>query len=128
MSKPNLRDPNRERRWRTLLTKWTHSGLTVRDFCRRHHLPETAFYFWRRTLADRDRQTTRPTTPAKTARASAPTQRPRPTPRPTFVPVRVVPDRPLELVLRTGHILRIPPGSDSSYLVTLVAALEADRC
>jgi len=40
MSDRHPRDPKRERRWRTLLTKWTQSGLTVRDFCRRHTLSE----------------------------------------------------------------------------------------
>ncbi|MBM4020362.1 MAG: transposase, partial [Planctomycetes bacterium] len=30
------------------------SGLTVRAFCRKYELRETAFYFWRRELAERD--------------------------------------------------------------------------
>lgn len=126
MAKPHIRDPRRERRWRTLLTQWTRSGLSVRDFCRRHHLPETAFYHWRRAIAARDRSS--PPAPSTPARTSAPTQPRRSTPRPTFAPVRVVPDQPLELVLRTGHVLRIPPGSDPAYLATLVAAVETDRC
>jgi hypothetical protein len=130
MARPHLRDPKRERRWRVLLTRWQQSGLNVRDFCRRHHLAETAFYFWRRTITARDRQTTRPTPNPRSRPTSSPKSRPTPipSPRPRFVPVRVVPDRPLEVVLRTGHVLRVPPGSDVSYLRAVVTALEAGVC
>lgn len=124
------RDPKREQFWRTTLTRWQQSGSNIRDFCRRHRLAETAFYFWRRTIAARDRETARP--PASPRPRPTPRPKPRrasaPSPRPSFVPVRVVPDRPLELVLRTGHLLRVPPGSDPSYLRAVVAALEAGAC
>jgi hypothetical protein len=53
MSRPHLRDPKLEQFWRTTLTKWTRSGLNIRDFCRRHRLQESAFYFWRREIAAR---------------------------------------------------------------------------
>ena len=69
-------------------------------------------------------------------RSSAPTPRPRPTPprsstptsRPSFVALRVVPDVPLEVVLRSGHVLRVPLGYDANHLRVVVAALEALPC
>jgi hypothetical protein len=51
-----------------------------------------------------------------------------PTPRPSFVALRVVPDTPLELVLRTGHVLHVPPGYDTNHLRAVVVALESQPC
>lgn len=52
----------------------------------------------------------------------------KPAPQPSFVALRVLPDTPLELVLRTGHVLRVPPGYDANHLRAVVAALEAQPC
>jgi hypothetical protein len=141
VSRPHLRDPKLERFWRTTLAKWSKSGLNVRDFCRRHELGESAFYFWRREIAARDgapaaRTPAAPKSapPARRspapARAAGPASRRRSTraPRPSFVALRVVADQPLELVLRSGHVLRIPPGYDAGHLRAVVAALEAPPC
>ena len=136
MSRPHLRDPKLEQLWRTRLARWVKSGLNVRDFCRRYQLAETAFYFWRRVIAARDRTppaSVPPTSSPLARRTSASHRRPSrrtpaPPPRPTFVPVRVIADAPLELVLRSGHVLRVPPGYDAGHLRAVVAALEADPC
>ena len=45
-----IRDPGREAFWRQTLEDFGNSGLSVRAFCRREKLHETAFYFWRRTI------------------------------------------------------------------------------
>jgi hypothetical protein len=135
VSRPHLRDPKLERFWRTTLSEWTTSGLNIRDFCRRHRLSEPSFYAWRREIAARDGTPVAP--PAVATRRSSTPSRPRsaparrsstPAPRPSFVALRVVPDRPLELVLRTGHVLRVPPGYDADHLRAVVAALEAEAC
>lgn len=55
MFRPRLRDPKLEQSWRSRLSRWTASGLTVRDFCRRHHLAERAFYFWRQVIVNRSK-------------------------------------------------------------------------
>lgn len=124
------RDPKKEQFWRRTLARFASSGLNIRDFCSRHRLAETAFYFWRREIAARDREPGRPVAAPKTRPAPRPKPRPTSTPssRPTFVPVRVVPDRPLELVLRTGHLVRVPPGYDAAHVRAVVAALEAGLC
>ncbi|MDX1964952.1 MAG: hypothetical protein SFX18_17525 [Pirellulales bacterium] len=50
------RDLEKEASWRGVLQRFTSSGLSVREFCRREHLTESAFYAWRRTIAERDDQ------------------------------------------------------------------------
>lgn len=69
------RDPRREARWRQILAKQAASGLSVREFCRRQKLTEASFYFWRRTIAERDGEPDQPVTERPTL--------------PTFLPVRV---------------------------------------
>jgi hypothetical protein len=140
VSRPHLRDPKLEQFWRATLAKWTASGLNIRDFCQRHKLGEPAFYFWRREIAARDgTPVAARTPPAKSTaarRSSAPAPTPEPTPRraapraprPSFVALRVVPDTPLELVLRSGLVLRVPPGYDAGHLRAVVAALEGQPC
>jgi hypothetical protein len=48
----------REQRWRDLVARFAASGLTVRAFCQRERVPESAFYSWRRTLQQRDLEAT----------------------------------------------------------------------
>ena len=140
MARPHLRDPKLEQFWRTKLAKWEASGLSIRQFCRKHQLGEPAFYFWRREIASRDGTPVatptprvksavapRSSTPARPTR-SAPRRTPKSAPRPSFVALRVVPDTPLELVLRSGHVLRVPPGYDADHLRAVVVALEAPSC
>jgi transposase-like protein len=141
VSRPHLRDPKLEQYWRSTVAKWITSGLTIRDFCRKHRLSEPSFYSWRRELAARDgtpvaRPVTTPKPTASTRRSSTRSRPPRPTPRrssasaprPSFVALRVVADAPLELVLRSGLVVRVPPGYDAGHLRTVVAALEAVPC
>jgi hypothetical protein len=103
-------NPAFEQTWRDRVRRWKASGRSVRDFCRSEGLSEPSFYSWRRTIAERDAVAT--DTPA-------------------FVPLHVrhepVPAA-LELVLRTGHTLRIPPGFDPEHLSVVLAALEAASC
>ncbi len=48
------RDAGKERFWRDVLKRHAASGLSVRAFCEREKLTESAFYAWRRTLAERN--------------------------------------------------------------------------
>lgn len=111
------RDAHKEQRWRQLLLRWRHSGLSVRAFCQQHHLAQASFYAWRRTLARREQ------------RAQA---RP-PAPPVTFVPLHVqhdqAPARPdLEVLLGNGRLVRIPAGFDPTGLRALLAVLEETSC
>jgi hypothetical protein len=55
MSTTRLRrsDPEKERYWRRLVQGQGRSGHSVREYCRRAGVKESAFYRWRRELARR---------------------------------------------------------------------------
>ena len=114
MSTKNQQRSSRERFWRTMVGRWQGSGLSVRAFCQQHGLSQPSFYSWRRTLAVRDAATVH------------------------FAPVRIVPDPTpetaadagragLELVLGTGHRLRVGVGFDGPTLQRLLALLAEGR-
>jgi transposase-like protein len=104
MAKRGQRDPTRERFWRSTLAAWRSSGDSVREFCGRRDLTETAFYFWRKELRRRDgERAVRPVTP-------------------TFVPVTVIPAAAVEVRCPSGHVVTVP-GCDGSLLRILFAAL-----
>ena len=124
MARRGQRDLAKERFWRRMLQRWQRCRLSIRDFCAQQHLSEPSFYGWRRTLAQRDPKATT-TAAARQRPAAAP-----PAPRPTFVPVQVVsvPSPALELVLRNGRLLRVPPGFDAATLRQLLALVEEPSC
>ena len=116
MAQGKSRDPQRERLWRQHLARQTGSGLTVREFCASYDLSESAFYFWRRTIAARDRA-----------------GRKSPERQPAFVPVTVVEapgatDAPIDVRLRSGQRLRLRAGCDRRLLADLLALLEGRPC
>lgn len=106
-----------ERFWRDTLHRHQRSGLSVREFCRRHHLSSPSFYAWRRILAQRDRQAATPLD----------------TPLPAFVPVHIAaaantPSPNVLEVVVAGRVVRVPPGFDAATLRDLLAVLEASPC
>ncbi len=112
MSTGKPRDAVKERYWRQVVLQWRRSGRSVGTFCAERGLSAANFYFWRRTIAQRDAESV------------------------AFVPVRVVPEEKeadagegagLELVLGAGRRLRIGPGFDGLTLRRLLAVLEEGR-
>jgi hypothetical protein len=101
------RDVAKEGLWRDVVARQTVSGLSVRAFCSREQLRESAFYAWRRTIRERD---------GDVQRAS-----------PAFVPAVIKPggqkDASFTLELAGGHVLRMP-GISVEQLADFVAALE----
>jgi transposase-like protein len=88
------------------------SGLSTREFCRRHKLHESQFYWWQRKLA-----AARPV-PGKPKPAAAPA---------SFALVSDESDAAeagIELVLGEGRRLRIRKGVDEQTLRAVLAALE----
>jgi len=123
-------DGDKERYWRRLLAQWQRSGHTVRWFCLEHDLSEPSFYAWRRTIGQRDQQAQRrPQRGRRQAKPATGTNacRGQEAVLPTFVPVTMtVPATSLELVLRDGHVVRVPEGFDAVTLRQLVAALDRE--
>ena len=111
------RDPKGERFWRDVLRRHKGSGLTVRAFCAREQLAETAFHAWRRILRERDAERRRGRPPATVA------------PAPAFVPVVVREadrrgDGHIVIELRGGRAMRLPASMPAEQVAALVRAIE----
>lgn len=115
MARKTRRDLKKEAFWRRMVQGQVRSGLSVRAWCGRRRLRESAFYWWRTQLARRD--------------AAAP----------PFAPVRVVADVPpsavgpgaagrIEIVLPGGRRLRIVGCVERQMLADVLAVMaEAPR-
>src|SRR4051794_21793790 len=108
------RDPERERFWRDALRRRKAGGLTVRAFCAKERLAETAYHARRRTLRERD----------------AERRQARPAAAPAFVRVVVrEADRPADgqvvVELRGGRAMRLPASMPADRLAAIVRAIEA---
>lgn len=95
------REANRQE-WEQRLARFDQSGLTVQDFCRREGIAPQSFHLWKRRFA------------ASAEPAS---------PSPEFLPIRLAPSAPVEIVLPNGAALRLSPGCDLAFVRSLVLAL-----
>jgi hypothetical protein len=114
------RDADHEAFWRQSMGEFQKSGLTVRAFCQRRKLHESAFYFWRRTIQERDavRHSTQQSRPNQRGIQS-----------PAFVPLVVESTSPtagITLELRGGRSLRLSESFPIERLAGLIRALEAE--
>ena len=136
MARKGERDLKRERFWRAALRRRQRSGLTVREFCRGEQLSETAYHFWRREIARRDRE---PRPRSKHTRIKASASRTTSGKRtaispPLFQELAIVSgqspgaNRGLEVVLPDGCRLRVPAEVDRALLADVLSVLESRRC
>lgn len=134
-------DKSKERLWRRLLREWRRSGQSVRTFCRSQAVSEPSFYFWRQTLAQRDRQ--RQTAAPRSHRLGSEANAADPCRPPAlFAAVRLIDAAPsaptgrgadthpplLEVLCRGGRIVRVAAGFDPAVVRALVIALEELPC
>ena len=102
------RDPAKEALWRKRLKRFSASGLSVREFCKREGVTESAFYAWRRTIGERDGAGNS---------------------EPAFVPAvmngEAQHDEPLVLALASGMKLHFPPATPVERVAELVRALQS---
>ena len=121
----------RARQMRRVLAQWERSGLTLTEFARRHGMAASTLTWWRRVFRDAEVQ------PAATSDGEP--RRGRHAGRPprgregAFSEVRLAPPALLappvwEIVLRSGHVLRVPPAIDAAALRAVVAVLEGSGC
>jgi len=135
------RDLGKERAWREVVRRQAVSGMSVRVFCQREGRSEASFYFWQRTIRQRDGQRAesrrlesfraKPTKPPRSTSSSAQ----RPIQPPAFVPAVITSGPPIPsplpretaivIELAGGRTLRLPEGIAPSRLADLVVALEA---
>lgn len=107
----------RARQMRRVLARWQHSGLTLREFGQQRGIPLSTLTWWRQVFR-------RAGEPVNTASKSVPasdavvfTEVPRPATVPTTPAV-------LEIVLRSGHVLRVPAGADTDTLQRVLQVLQ----
>jgi hypothetical protein len=108
----------RARQMRRVLARWQHSGLTLREFGQRHGIPVSTLTWWRQVFRRAAEQ-------LNGAPASVPAAKPvvfTEVPRPSTVRI---PPPVLEIILRSGHMLRVPAGVDPDTLQLVLQALQA---
>jgi transposase len=102
--------------WVERLARFPDSGLSPAQFCTQEGVSLPSFYAWKRRLATE-------------ALDPAPAAPPTGDAGPRLLPVRLpAPAALLELVLPSGAVLRIPPGSDLAWVRSLVEALGGAPC
>jgi transposase len=102
--------------WVERLVRFSDSGLRPAQFCTQEGVSLPSFYAWKRRLATEALDPATAVPPAGDA-------------GPRLLPVRLPPPAaPLELVLPSGAVLRIPPGSDLAWVRSLVEVLGGVPC
>jgi transposase len=109
---------------RRMLARWARSGLTQREFGRRAGVAASTIAWWRHVFRHAGEQG------GKARGRRRRPARPRPAAAPAFVEVTrdaaALPEAvPLEIVVRTGQVIRVPRAFDAARLRAVVAALEA---
>ena len=117
MSKAVKSDTDQKQFWQMVLETFESSGLSVRQFCRQEGLSEASFYAWRKKLSKSQM--------SGTGNGQAP---PEPA---SFIQVPVIQSESscLELVLASGHVLRIPSDVQHAFLTDVLSAVkQAELC
>jgi len=104
----------RAREMRRVLADWQRSGLTLREYGEGRGIPPSTLSWWRRVFRDASAED------GNRASAENPV---------VFTEVRPpakVPRMPavLEIVLPSGHLVRVPAGTDTDTLQRVLQALQ----
>jgi hypothetical protein len=129
MGKSKSRDLAKESAWRRRLARHADSGQSVRAWCRRHRVKETAFHWCRRELARRDAEQpplVRRNVDGVPHHASSTDA--------SFVPVHLADDPApgsdpqIEIVLMDGRRVRITGPVNREMLAEVLDVLEHRAC
>jgi transposase-like protein len=99
---------------RRVLAHWQRSGLTLREFGEKRGIPPSTLSWWRRVFrraGDEEGNGAAAENPVVFTEVPPPAN----VPRPLSV---------LEIVLRSGHIVRVPAGADTATLRRVLQALQ----
>lgn len=99
----------RQRQWRDRLERFTHSTLSVAEFCRREKVSVASFYQWRKKLA---------VTAPDGQDTASPT-------KPTFLPVQVTASRGLQVAFPNGATLTLPVDDHALIRLSIEAIAQA---
>src|SRR5208282_3339692 len=107
-------DVEKRRFWQRMIGEAARSGTSIREFCRRHRLKESQFYWWQRKLkAGRQERTLRRQGIDREAASFA-----------VVTGESGATDAGIELVLWAGRRLRISKGVAEDTLPGVLAAVE----
>jgi hypothetical protein len=116
MSTKQAKSDNEKRQfWQMVIETWQNSNMSVSKFCKTEGLSEGSFYNWRKRLASRCSQ-----------QKESINQR-----TPAFIEVAMPKSDhvALELLLSSGHTLRIRPTADNKTLSNVISVLrQAGLC
>jgi hypothetical protein len=104
----------RARQMRRVLARWQRSGLTLREFGEKRGIPPSTLSWWRRVFrhaGEEDGNGAAAETPVVFTEVPPPAN----VPRTSAV---------LEIVLPSGHLVRVPAGADSATLQRVLQALQ----
>ena len=107
----------RARQMRRVLARWQRSGLTLREFGQQRGIPLSTLTWWRQVFRRAGELVDAAPKSALASDAVVFTEVGRPATVPTPPPV-------LEIILRTGHTLRVPVGADTETLHRVLQALQ----
>ncbi len=107
----------RARQMRRVLARWQRSGLTLREFGQRREIPLSTLTWWRQVFRRAGEQVDTAPKSASGSDGVVFTEVPRPATVSTTPPV-------LEILLRSGHVLRVPAGADTETLQRVLQALQ----
>ncbi len=127
MAKRIGRDKEREIYWRRVVRGYRGSGLSIRDYCRKSKVVESAFYFWRRELQRRKAEQEQRGRTHRPARGEA---------KVAFLPVHVTEEVLLppqaggriEIELAGGRRVHVAAPVDRQALADVLAVLEGHPC
>jgi len=115
----------RARQMRRVLARWERSGQTLTEFARRHGIAASTLTWWRRVFRDAEGQ---PTARSAGQRRWGRHSRARQSREGAFSELRLAAPARLapavwEIVLRSGHVLRVPAGADTDTLQRVLQAV-----
>lgn len=103
----------RARQMRRVLARWERSGLRLREYGQRHGIPLSTLTWWRQVF----RRAGEAVKVAPAGDAVEFTEVPRVGPCPGGPAI-------LEIVLRNGHVVRVPAGADPATLQRVFQVLQ----
>jgi len=97
------RNPERQRQWQSLLTKWHQSDQTIAAFCKQRNLGKPTFGYWQRKIGFGRRS--KPRYPAA-----------------VFVPITLVTEAFVEMTLLGGMVLKVPLSASAEQIARWLTA------
>ncbi len=107
----------RARQMRRVLARWQRSCLTLREFGEQGEIPLSTLTWWRQVFRRAGGQVDVASKGVPASEAAVFTEVPRVARAPSVPPV-------LEIVLHSGHVVRVPAGADADTLQRVLQALQ----